>query len=257
MSITYEKQLSSMLSKDDLTQALIFINRCLSCSSEKELNSIILTFSAFLKFEFVLYAHTIESYQNEHEVYLKNLSNPEEWAAEYDHQGLLNHDPVRHEMERLLATGIKDSFILWDDYTWELSSMQQQVIERRNHYGLNYGFSFFINSENKDFFFLFSFASRKTVVTSRANILCKLLGPHLMAARKRMVILGLIATLSEKEKVVAAWIMKGKSNVEIAEILHVTINTVKFHVKNIFPKLHVTNRQQAIAILLAERYLGV
>lgn len=257
MSAAYERQISTMLSKDDLTQALILTNRCLNSSNEIDLNSIILSFSAFLNFEFVLYAYTIESYQNEHNVYLKNLSNPEKWAIEYDRKGFLNHDPVRHEMERLLAAGATSSFILWDDYTWELSSLQQQVIERRNHYGLKSGFSFFINSKSKDFFFLFSFASKKTVVTSRAKVLCDFLGQHLMAARKRIVILDLIATLSKKEKIVATWIMKGKTNMEIAEILHVTTNTVKFHAKNILPKLHVTNRQQAIAILMAERYLSI
>ncbi len=246
----------ALLSKDDLGQTLAFTNKCLTCVTEEEFNTILLSFSAFLGFNFVLYAYTKESYPGDHAVQLVNLSNPKEWAAEYDQKEYLIHDPIRHELERIMASGSRSAFISWDDYTWELSPIQQQVIERRNYYGLYYGFSFFIDSESKDFMFLFSFSSSTTIVTSKAKILCQLLGPHLMQALKRVTILEQIATLSEKEKVTAMLITEGKTNCEIAETLDITIHTVKYHIKNIFQKLQATNRQQAIAVLLAARYLG-
>lgn len=257
MSIVCEKQISTILGKDDLSQMVIFINNCLVCSSENEFNRLLLSFSNFLDFEYVLYAYSVESYQNERDVYIVNLSNPEKWAEEYGRNKLLTHDPVRLEMERLLKTGVKSGFIEWDNYIWQLSNKNQDVINRRKYYGLETGFSYFVDSEKKDFTFLFSFASPKTIFNQKIKVLCTILGPHLTAARKRLVVLGLIATLSEKEKTVASWLLAGKTNGEIADILNVTSNTIKFHVKNIYTKLHVSGRQQAIAILLAERYLSL
>jgi LuxR family transcriptional regulator, maltose regulon positive regulatory protein len=57
----------------------------------------------------------------------------------------------------------------------------------------------------------------------------------------------LVETLSEREKAVLQLIAEGLSNQEIAERLIVTVNTVKTHINNIFGKLNVTSRTQAIA----------
>lgn len=177
LSITFEEHTSALLSKNDLIQIVGFTNNCLTCANETEFNNILLSFSTFLEFEFVLYCYTKKSYTNELSVHFANLSNPEEWAAEYDRESFLRHDPVRTDMERQMALGAKSSYIYWDNYSWELSPMEQQVIERRKHYGLNYGFSAFANSDRKDFFFLFSFASKKTVIEPMVGNPCKIACP--------------------------------------------------------------------------------
>lgn len=58
--------------------------------------------------------------------------------------------------------------------------------------------------------------------------------------------------LSKREKEVLALLAeKGTTNKEIAEILHITENTVKAHLSSILEKMRVRNRQQA-AILARE-----
>lgn len=52
--------------------------------------------------------------------------------------------------------------------------------------------------------------------------------------------------LSKTELKVVKLIAEDKSNQEIAELLNITLNTVKFHNKNIFKKLKVKNRRQAV-----------
>ncbi len=52
--------------------------------------------------------------------------------------------------------------------------------------------------------------------------------------------------LSNREKEVLIYISKGYKNTEIAETLFVSINTVKHHIKNIFLKLDVNNRMDAV-----------
>lgn len=53
--------------------------------------------------------------------------------------------------------------------------------------------------------------------------------------------------LSEREEEVLKWLAQGLPNQEIAAKLVVSENTVRFHLKNIYEKLHVTNRTEAVA----------
>lgn len=55
-----------------------------------------------------------------------------------------------------------------------------------------------------------------------------------------------IEPLSEREKEVLKALSKGLSNSEIADLLFVSVNTVKTHLKNIYDKLQVKNRTQAL-----------
>jgi LuxR family maltose regulon positive regulatory protein len=57
----------------------------------------------------------------------------------------------------------------------------------------------------------------------------------------------LVETLSPRELEVLALIAAGASNPEIARDLSISVNTVKRHVTNIFGKLGVTSRTQAVA----------
>ena len=57
---------------------------------------------------------------------------------------------------------------------------------------------------------------------------------------------GIVNMLSQREKEVLSLIAQGKSNEEIGKELFITIGTIKWHVNNIFGKLQVKNRVQAI-----------
>ncbi len=55
--------------------------------------------------------------------------------------------------------------------------------------------------------------------------------------------------LTRKEKEVLEFIMSGIATSEIADAMKISINTVNFHMKNIFAKLGVHNRTQATALV--------
>ena len=55
------------------------------------------------------------------------------------------------------------------------------------------------------------------------------------------------AVLSQRELEVLLAIARGQSNQEIADSLFVSLNTVKTHVSNIYSKLNVNRRTQALA----------
>jgi LuxR family maltose regulon positive regulatory protein len=65
--------------------------------------------------------------------------------------------------------------------------------------------------------------------------------------RQRNVPQPLIEPLSDRELEVLHLMATGASNQEIAEALVIAVNTVKRHARNIFDKLGVGNRTQAVA----------
>lgn len=80
------------------------------------------------------------------------------------------------------------------------------------------------------------------------NILHPQATTHLMKERERPTEspLHLLNPLTPREKDVLAELTKGKSNRDIANSLFVTEKTVKTHISNIFSKLGVQDRTQAV-----------
>lgn len=66
-----------------------------------------------------------------------------------------------------------------------------------------------------------------------------------------------LSNLSKREKEILYLLArKGLSNKQIAENANITENTVKAHLKNIFGKIHVANRQQAVIATRMHSLLG-
>lgn len=63
------------------------------------------------------------------------------------------------------------------------------------------------------------------------------------------------ASLSRREREVARWIARGKTNWEIGQILGISEKTAKTHVQNILSKLGATSRAQVAALISGEASL--
>ena len=59
-----------------------------------------------------------------------------------------------------------------------------------------------------------------------------------------------LSTLTRREMEVLADLASGRTNKQIARDLGVSLNTIKFHVRNLYQKLSVNSRGQAIALYL-------
>jgi two-component system nitrate/nitrite response regulator NarP len=62
-----------------------------------------------------------------------------------------------------------------------------------------------------------------------------------------------IQSLSRKERAILEALSTGLTNQQLSETLGISINTVKFHLSNLYDKLDVKNRAQAIAFYYASR----
>ena len=65
-----------------------------------------------------------------------------------------------------------------------------------------------------------------------------------------------IQQLSRRERMILEALSKGLTNRELSADLGISINTVKFHLSNLFDKLSVRNRAQAIAFYYSSRLSG-
>ena len=52
-------------------------------------------------------------------------------------------------------------------------------------------------------------------------------------------------TLTEREKLVMNYLVKGLNNEEISDTIHISVHTTKAHLEAIYEKLNVHNRVQA------------
>ncbi len=65
-----------------------------------------------------------------------------------------------------------------------------------------------------------------------------------------------LAGLTAREHELLASLAGGRTNAQIAADMDISLNTVKFHLKNLYGKLTVHNRAQAVACYLKARGIG-
>ena len=68
---------------------------------------------------------------------------------------------------------------------------------------------------------------------------------------------GLDAVLSSRETEILAALRRGLSNRQIADSAQLSENTVKFHLKNVFRKLGVKHRTQAVLVAISREAVEV
>jgi DNA-binding CsgD family transcriptional regulator len=95
----------------------------------------------------------------------------------------------------------------------------------------------------------FFFASPTWGFSPRQRELLDLLRPHLILWRSRWGggDPGLIARLTPRQREVLSWIERGETNAMIARRLWISEHTVRRHIENIFTRLGVATRTEAVA----------
>ena len=101
----------------------------------------------------------------------------------------------------------------------------------------------------------FAFSNFDQQLMNKFRTLMQILGPHLHLAYMQATSSAnddqpLLQTpaLTAREEEIMRWVAEGKTNWEISIILHVSLNTIKFHLKNVYYKLGgVENRWAAVA----------
>jgi DNA-binding NarL/FixJ family response regulator len=91
--------------------------------------------------------------------------------------------------------------------------------------------------------------SETSAETQRQELIVNHIVPHLHRENSGGKVV-LTVSLTGREREILIWVKEGKSTWDIASILGISENTVRFHLKNIFQKLNASSRTQAIAVAL-------
>jgi len=104
---------------------------------------------------------------------------------------------------------------------------------------------------------LYAFLNSHLMYETQTSALSAIM-PHLDAALRRVECLPendeskvdiapILSMISERESAVLNLVIQGQTNTIIAEHLFISVNTVKNHLKNIYKKMGVSSRAQAVA----------
>lgn len=66
-----------------------------------------------------------------------------------------------------------------------------------------------------------------------------------------------LPALTETEKEILLLLADERTNAEVADFMDISINTIKFHLKNIYAKLKVKTRQQAVKTAQKNKLLSL
>lgn len=182
-----------------------------------------------------------------------NVGYPDDWLKLYCHHGWAERDPILKTTLRTPRT------YHWREVCQRLASKQERdLVTVARRFGLHDGITTGSVDQDNRLLAFCSFATDQELDAKRFIPLVQYLGYYMLQAVRRTAppiappIYRSIQTLSSRELTVLLWITTGKTNREIGTILGVRERTIRFHVENIFAKLDVMSRAQAIAVALEE-----
>lgn len=200
----------------------------------------------------IMFTYLVLKKANPSEIFVAS-TYPDIWQDIYISNSYQFIDPVV-----LIAMGRVTSFSWSECFSLQERANLTKVFTQSAKQGITGGYTFVLH-DHKDNLVLLSFllppdseSDQETILELRANIFQVLADTHEEYLARRVSKKNQKSyekhILTEREHEVFYWASKGKTNMEIGCILGITLSTVKFHLRNIFKKLGVTNSKHAIRL---------
>ncbi|PWI34767.1 hypothetical protein DI392_00335 [Vibrio albus] len=173
-------------------------------------------------------------------------SYPDDWMKYYNEHDYMNVDPV---VQKVLTS--KAPFF-WSDLVNDkgLTPKSRLLMNQAAESGLNSGIAFSLQGEPGEVVGMGVARSDLYKDTRDYDFLAKvyLLGTYFHETYRDMLMKekNNVPSVTEREKDILYWGAEGKTDPEIALILGISVNTVRFHWKSIFTKLNARGRSYAI-----------
>jgi DNA-binding CsgD family transcriptional regulator len=168
------------------------------------------------------------------------------WGAYYTENEYLKIDPIREALK------YKNGISAWSDIAREkkLSTVQKRFMSELREAKVWNGFSVPIHGPNNEISAV-SFASSQSVgkIEEQTLLALGVMSRQCDEAYKNFLRQNTIeyrVHLTAREKEVLKWAAAGKSNYDIAQIVCLSEDGVKYHFKNIYSKLGVSSRSAAL-----------
>ncbi|WP_375055596.1 LuxR C-terminal-related transcriptional regulator [Zobellella sp. DQSA1] len=235
-----------MLAKSDLLLTLDLISKCLEIRSQENLKELKDTLSKELGISSMV-AGRVCRYTKVETGYFFGIS--EEWSRLYIENNYSMVDPV-------FNLSIRSSVpFLWATAYSRAGHNSNEFIQRARDFSLMEGICY----APKDYSMVadttvVSLGNGKTPLDRMQVEIIKHLIPHIAETLMRPSLWN-NPRLTPKEIEVIKWCAHGKSYWEISLVMSISERTVKFHMNNIFKKLDVLNKAQAVARCMSLGYV--
>jgi DNA-binding CsgD family transcriptional regulator len=180
----------------------------------------------------------------------------EVWYQEYFKRGFLWTDPIRRVVK------FSNQPIRWADAEYLVRTPQERIVlEAAREIGMVDGLTIPIHAAH-GYVAAVSWTSDAPLSLDQADAdmmvlfsiyfherVARIHGEALFAGNEPV-------RLSVRERDILSWVLEGKSNADIGDILGISVNTVKFHLKQVCTRLSVGTRVQAAVRALVTGALG-
>ena len=237
--------LKNLLSRNDAISLLELIQKSFLCTEEEDLRTLILDLKSLIPYDHAVCLLGKKGINNNVSSYdAINVSFPSEWCDLYVMKGFHKIDPI-----------VKENFLnfslqYWAD-TYKKYETPKDFVMTAEDFDLKRGYSYGIKNYRGTEGSLFSFSGNSLKPDLRTEIILSRAIPHLHQSLKCVLSNDNkkdIVHLTAKEKEILKWLKQGKDAWDISKILAVSLDTVEYHIENIFQKLDVVNRHQAVAV---------
>jgi DNA-binding CsgD family transcriptional regulator len=172
------------------------------------------------------------------------ITYPEAWSQHYFENGYLAIDPI------VLLTPVARRAYWWNDLRG-LTPQQKNIFHEAGEFGLRNGLCVPIHGPMGSVFAVSMAMSQKDKPAPGTDQKLTVLSTQMHTA-----LLALLdqsqegfctpIQLSDRERECLLWSARGKSSWDIGEVLHISDNTVNFHIKSAMKKLKASSRIMAI-----------
>lgn len=231
-----------MISPDQMMGCIDLMNGCLYARSEEDIEDIWLDMQALCNIDGMMLsvAESFSPRDREVSYVTYKWGIDEGWVSYYQEHSFGLVDPVVKYME------LTDQVFLWSEAYDHFGNEAEKFKEAAKLFGLHEGYA--VGQTVHQITHTASVAS-VTIdpghVNQSQHFMIRQLLPHVNAILSRPGFLE-SPSITNKELEALQWASQAKSYWEIGAIMGITERTVKFHFNNIFRKLRVNNREQAV-----------
>lgn len=184
-----------------------------------------------------------------------NINYPDEWIGLYVKHRYYERDPIY--LENFRHFRLQE----WKQ-TYKQHGAPKSFLSTAEDFGLRNGYTHGVRNHAGNVGSLLSLSGTSIERGERSETILNLVLPHfhqalLKIAERQGHRRTAPQILSPKQLEVLRWISQGKSNWEISHILSVSVNTIKFHIAEIFKRLDAVSRTQAVAIALERKMIDL
>jgi len=231
-----------LISSDQMMGCMDVMNACLKARSEEDIEDIWLDMQALCNIDGMMLS-VAESYKKDDlqsTATMISFGIRSDWAGYYEEQKFTLVDPV------VKYCAVVEDVFRWEEAYTYCGDECSQFVAAAERFGLKDGYT--LGRTEHQITHTASLAS-VTIdpdhIDESQHLMIKQLLPHINEVLSRPGFLR-SPSITKKELEALQWASYDKSYWEIGAIMGITERTVKFHFNNIFRKLRVHNREQAV-----------